>query len=103
VSIRQRLYPEPAKEEILHCHSKDARYVYNIALEQRNLWRRERTQKITYVTQAQELALARKAFSWLGEGSSVVQQAALRDLAEPLGTGGQIHNISLALPGVKLV
>jgi len=61
-------------------HCQDARSVYNLGLEQRNLWRRERVQKITYNTQARELAEVRKAFDWLGEGSSAVQQAALRDL-----------------------
>lgn len=69
MGIRQRLYPEPAKEEILHRHSKDARYVYNIALEQRNLWQPGRIQRITCFTQARELAETRKFFTWLGEGS----------------------------------
>ncbi len=60
-------------------HCSDARYVWKLALEQRNSWRRERSQKITYNTQAHELAEARKQ-TWLGGGSSAIQQQALRDL-----------------------
>jgi putative transposase len=60
-------------------HCADARYVWNLALEQRNLWVRGRSQRVTYNSQAGELAEARKD-TWLGEGSSPVQQQALRDL-----------------------
>ncbi len=80
MSVRQRLHPGPGQEEILSRHCSDARFVYNLGLEQRNLWRRNRITKVTYITQARELAEARKAFTWLKEGSSVVQQQALRDL-----------------------
>jgi len=61
-------------------HCCDARFVYNLGLEQRNLWRGERVQKVNTVTQMRELAEVRKAFCWLALGSSSVQQAALRDL-----------------------
>ncbi len=80
MSIRERLYPGSGQEETLRRHCSDARFVYNLGLEQRNLWSKERTAKIAYLTQARELAEARKAFSWLAEGSSAVQQQALRDL-----------------------
>lgn len=65
MSIRQRLYPTPEVEQILRRHCDDARFVYNLGLEQRNLWQKERTQKITYLSQARELTEARNAFSWL--------------------------------------
>jgi putative transposase len=61
-------------------HCQDARFVYNLGLEQRKLWQPNRAQKINTATQMRELAEARKTFDWLGEGSSTVQQAALRDL-----------------------
>ena len=61
-------------------HCSNARFVYNLGLEQRNLWRKDRTARINYRTQAKELAEARQAFTWLTEGSSAVQQQALRDL-----------------------
>ncbi len=80
MSIRQRLYPGPEHEGIVLRHCGDARFVCNLGLEQRNLWRKDRTAKINYLTQARELAELRGAFSWLKEGSSSVQQQALRDL-----------------------
>ncbi|MDA8271185.1 MAG: transposase [Actinomycetota bacterium] len=80
MSIRQRLYATSEKKEILLKHCSDARFVYNLGLEQRNLWRRGRLARINTATQMRELAEARKTFDWLGEGSSVIQQAALRDL-----------------------
>ena len=79
MSIRERLYPQEQETDILMRHCSDARYVWNLGLEQRNLWVRERSQKITYNTQAHELTEARKG-TWLGEGSSPSQQQALRDL-----------------------
>ena len=80
MSIRQRLYPQRKEEEILHRHCSDARFVYNLGLEQRNLWRRGREQRINTATQMRDLAEVRKTYPWLAEGSSSVQQAALRDL-----------------------
>jgi putative transposase len=79
MSIRERLYPGEQELPVLVCHCSDARYIWNLALEQRNSWRRERSQKITYNTQARELAEVRKD-AWLKEGSSAVQQRAIRDL-----------------------
>ena len=79
MSIRERLYPREQELSVLVCHCSDARYVWNLALEQRNLWVRYRTQKITYNSQANELAQARKE-TWFSEGSSAIQQQALRDL-----------------------
>ncbi len=79
MSIRERLYPREQELSVLLRHCSDARYVWNLALEQHNLRRRERLQKITYNTQAHELSEARKE-SWLKEGSAAVQQQALRDL-----------------------
>ncbi|WP_276973282.1 RNA-guided endonuclease InsQ/TnpB family protein [Ferrimicrobium acidiphilum] len=57
----------------------DSRYVRNLGLEQRNLWVKGRSQRVTFNTQAHELTEARKE-TWLGEGSSPIQQQALRDL-----------------------
>ena len=79
MNIRERLYPREQELSVLLLHCSDARYVWNLALEQHNLRRRERLQKITYNTQAHELSEARKE-SWLKEGSAAVQQQALRDL-----------------------
>lgn len=80
MSIRQRLHPNSDNQEILVKHCSDARYVYNLGLEQRNFWQPSHTARVNTATQMRELAEARKAFTWLAEGSSSVQQAALRDL-----------------------
>ncbi len=79
MSIRQRIYPDQASAALMARHCADARYVWNLGLEQRNLWVRHRTGRISSVTQQKELTEVRKE-TWLGEGSSVVQQQALRDL-----------------------
>ena len=47
MSIRERLYPQEQELSVLVRHCSDARYVWNLALEQRNSWRRRRSQRIT--------------------------------------------------------
>ena len=68
MSIGQRLYPNPENEVTSVRHCSDSRFVYDLGLEQRNFWRKQSAQKITYITQARELVQARKSFSWLAEG-----------------------------------
>jgi putative transposase len=82
MSSRFRLYPEPSQTEVLVMHCRHARAVWNLGLEQRSFWTRGRGQllpRLSAVDQQKSLAEARR-HTWLGEGSSVVQQAALRDL-----------------------
>ena len=94
MSIRQRLYPDPGHQVaglVEHCHH--ARFVFNIGLEQRAMWRRDKhnrgthpqygnleAARVTTATQMRELAELRQSLEWLRAGSSSVQQAALRDL-----------------------
>jgi transposase len=93
MSIRQRLYPDPGQETgmVGHCHH--ARFVFNIGLEQRSMWRRDRhnrgihpelgpldAARVSTASQMRELAQLRGELDWLRSGSSSVQQAALRDL-----------------------
>lgn len=87
MSIRQRLSPEPGQQAGLveHCHH--ARFVFNIGLEQRSMWRRDKhlrgdlsTARPTTTTQMRDLAQLCGDLDWLRAGSSSVQQAALRDL-----------------------
>ena len=59
-------------------HCADARYVHNLGLEQRSFWRRGMS-SISVYDQKRSLTEARQG-TWLGEGSSVVQQQALFDL-----------------------
>jgi hypothetical protein len=48
VSIRQRLYPHPGQLAgvVEHCHH--ARFVFNIGLEQRAMWRRDKHNRGTH-------------------------------------------------------
>jgi putative transposase len=93
VSVRQRLYPDPGQLAGLRKHADDARFVFNLGLEQRSLWRRDKhnrgthpeyghldAARVTTSSQMRELAQLRQELDWLREGSSSVQQGALRDL-----------------------
>src|ERR1017187_3789838 len=80
MSIRQRLYPDQESTAWLTRHCSDARFVYNLGLEQRNLWQRQRSARVNVFTQKKELTEARQANGWLRVGSSSVQQESLRDL-----------------------
>jgi putative transposase len=75
---RYRLYPTPAQEDMLLGHCAHARYVWNLAVEQRSWWQPGR-RTIGYVEQARQLTEARAANPWLAAGSVIVQQQALRD------------------------
>ena len=79
MSIKARLCPRPGDLPTLVLHCTHARYVWNLALEQRNFWRPGRA-RITVVGQQKDLARARQASDWLRAGSSSVQQQAVRDL-----------------------
>jgi putative transposase len=64
---RFRLLPAPEQEEGLLAHCRDARYVWNLAVEQ-----------------SAELTEARAEYPWLRAGSQTVQQQALRDFAQAM-------------------
>lgn len=57
-----------------------ARYVWNLGLEQRLMWRQDKKAAPGYVEQNRQLTEARAAEAWLKAGSITVQQQALRDL-----------------------
>jgi putative transposase len=75
---RYRLYPTPMQETVLLGHCAHARYVWNLAVEQRSWWQPGRRAP-GYVEQCRQLSEARAAFPWLAAGSVIVQQQALRD------------------------
>ncbi|WP_328994429.1 transposase [Kribbella sp. NBC_01245] len=77
---RYRLVPTPAQETALLGHCGHARYVWNLGLEQRLMWRPGRPPTPGYVVQAAQLTEVRAAEPWLAAGSQMVQQQALRDL-----------------------
>ena len=63
---------------MLERHCADARYVWNLAVEQFN-WGRAGRSGPGPAQRQKQLAQAREAFDWLAGGSSSVQQQALRD------------------------
>jgi putative transposase len=75
---RYRLSPTPAQEAGLLDHCAHARFVWNLAVEQRSWWQPGR-RTVGYVEQARQLTDARAASPWLAAGSVIVQQQALRD------------------------
>jgi putative transposase len=77
--FRYRLEPCAAQEAVLSRHCSDARYVWNLAVEQHAWWRPGRKSAPGYLEQCRQLTAARAASPWLAEGSQTVQQQALRD------------------------
>ena len=76
---RYRMYPT-AEQAVLMAgrHCADARFVWNLAVEQFN-WGRSGRSAPGPAARQKQLAEARQAFEWLAAGSSSVQQQALRD------------------------
>ena len=75
---RYRLYPTPAQEHVLLGHCAHARYVWNLAVEQRSWWQPGRPAP-GFAEQCRQLSEARASSPWLAAGSVIVQQQALRD------------------------
>ena len=65
-------------------HCSDARYVWNLAVEQHAWWRPGRKSAPDYLEQSRQLTAARAANPWLAAGSQTVQQQALRDFAQAM-------------------
>jgi transposase len=78
--MRFRLYPSAAQEVLLLGACGQARFVWNLGLEQRLMWARWKGPTPGFNAQAAQLTEARAAEPWLAAGSQTVQQQALRDL-----------------------
>lgn len=76
---RYRLYPTTAQETALREHCAHARFVWNLAVEQRLWWRPGGHAAPGFAEQCRQLTEARAAYPWLAKGSVIVQQQALRD------------------------
>jgi len=81
---RYRLQPTREQETVLLRHCSDARYVWNLAVEQHAWWRRGRRSAPGYLEQSRQLTAARADNPWLAGGSHTVQQQALRDFARAM-------------------
>ena len=79
VAVRNRLYPAAVQVGTLSRHCEDARFVWNLAVEQQSWWWPGRGVAPGGVERQRQLAQARAAEPWLQAGSSSVQQQALRD------------------------
>jgi putative transposase len=78
---RYRLLPTPAQEAALRDYCAQARYIWNLAVEQHAHWRPGRKSAPGYLAQCRQLTQARAEYAWLAAGSQMVQQQALRDFA----------------------
>jgi putative transposase len=81
---RYRLLPTPAQEAVLRDHCGQARYVWNLAVEQHTHWHPGRKGAPGYLEQCRQLTAARAEHPWLAAGSQTVQQQALRDFARAM-------------------
>lgn len=80
MSRKYRLYPEAVALTVMSMHCDHARFVWNLALEQWNAWYPGRRNHAPgFAEQSSQLTQARAVSPWLADGSTVVQQAALRD------------------------
>ena len=81
MSFRYRLYPAPDQVEVMVRHCEHARLVWNLALEQMHT-ARQFGLRCDWSLWDRQLAELRntEGFEWLKEGSSHVQQQALRQL-----------------------
>lgn len=84
MAIRNRLYPDAGQERVLTLHCDHARFVWNLAVEQQSHWRPGRGRAPGAAERMRQLAEARAGEPWLAEGSSSVQQQALRDFDRAL-------------------
>jgi len=76
--------PNPQQESTLAEHCAQARYVWNLAVEQHSHWRPGRNSAPGYLEQCRQLTAARAEHPWLRNGSQTVQQQALRDFAQAM-------------------
>ena len=82
-----RLYPTPEQESFLLQWCGQARFIYNLAVEQYSFYVKgsySSWRPPTYVEQAAQLTELRKEINWLDAGPAVLQQQALRDFKRAL-------------------
>jgi transposase len=81
---RYRLEPTAEQESVLLRHCSDARYVWNLCVEQESWWRRGRGAMPGFAERCRQLTGAREGFPWLAEGSVIVQQQAVKDYGQAM-------------------
>jgi len=76
---RYRLTPSAAQEAALLGHCADARFVWNLCIEQESHWRPGRGKMPGFAGRCRQLSGARADNPWLAAGSVIVQHQAIRD------------------------
>ncbi|HEY2639402.1 MAG TPA: transposase [Streptosporangiaceae bacterium] len=85
MTVRNRMCPDAHAEAVMRdLHCAHARFVWNLAVEQHLWWRPGRGSAPGNAERMRQLAEARAAEQWLRDGSSSVQQQALRDFEHEL-------------------
>ncbi|WP_232000662.1 RNA-guided endonuclease InsQ/TnpB family protein [Mycobacterium kyorinense] len=75
--------PTPAQEVVLLEHCRHAQFVWNLAVEQQQMWQPGRRAP-GYREQSAQLTDIRAEYDWLAAGSQTVQQQALRDFRQAM-------------------
>ena len=88
---RFRLLPSPEQAPGLAEHCRHARFVWNLAVEQQQLWQPGRHAP-GYHEQCGQLTAARAEYDWLAAGSQTVQQ-----LGVPPACGGALRDFAQAM------
>jgi putative transposase len=81
---RYRLEPTREQESFLLRHCSDARFVWNLCVEQESWWRIGRGRMPGFAGRGRQLTEARDDNPWLAAGSVIVQQQALRDFDQAM-------------------
>ncbi|MFD7278606.1 RNA-guided endonuclease InsQ/TnpB family protein [Streptomyces sp. NPDC059862] len=79
---RFRMYPTREQEQQMLLHCAQARYVWNLAVEQHAHWKPGRKSAPGFAEQCRQLTEARHDHEWLRAGNVDVQQQALKDFAK---------------------
>ncbi len=77
--MKFRLYPTAAQADVLSEHCGQARFVWNMAVEQHSHWQPGRASGPAWMEQCRQLTEARAEHEWLAAGNVDVQQQALKD------------------------
>ena len=77
---KYRIYPKPKQAELLEKHFGCARYIYNWALDTKNIMYSKTGKSPTAYTLANELPRLKKELAWLGEVNSQALQKSLLNL-----------------------
>ena len=81
---RYRIQTTQTQKAALLRHCADARYVWNLCVEQESWWRAGRGPMPRFAERCRQLTAAREDNPWLAEGSVIVQQQAIRDHAQAM-------------------